>query len=191
MLPATETLHQQEVAPPTPLAIESFIPEDTALNSTKSTANTSTEPILQCNVATASIENMQAEIHHVEQLEQCQPIKEKIIILYSNVCLNAAKENCAMVAQLAQAVSQAQTGQAVEVPTIAMHVAGPSLPDTPMMSMATTAALLGHGASGITIAGALPLASLAFYHLAYLYPLLSGCVQVPGPCLFKAKNILE
>jgi hypothetical protein len=54
---------------PTPPAVEAFTPEETALNSTESTDNMGTQPLLQCDVATASMEEMQAEIHCLEQLE--------------------------------------------------------------------------------------------------------------------------
>jgi hypothetical protein len=69
MLPATETPHQQEVASPTPLAVEAFTPEETMQNSAKSTSDMGTQPLPQYNVAMASMEEMQAEIHCLEQLE--------------------------------------------------------------------------------------------------------------------------
>jgi hypothetical protein len=86
---------------------------------------------------------------------------------------------------------QVQTGQAADMPTIAVHIAGPNPLDAPTASAATATALLGHGASGAPIAGVLPPASLAPYHLAYPYPLPSGRVPVPEPRRFKAKNMLE
>jgi hypothetical protein len=48
---------------------------------------------------------------------------------------------------------QVQMGQAVEVPTIAVHVVGPNPPDVPSSSTATAASSLGHGASRAPIAG--------------------------------------
>ncbi len=62
-LSATETPHQQEVASRTPPAVEAFTSEETAPNSAQSTANMGTQPLLQCDVATASMEEIQAEIH--------------------------------------------------------------------------------------------------------------------------------
>jgi hypothetical protein len=96
-----------------------------------------------------------------------------------------------MVAVLVQTAPQTQTGQTAEVPTIMVHVMGPNQLDVPMTSAAIVAACLGHGANGALTAGALPPASLASYHLTYLYPLLSGPIQVPELRWFKAKNILE
>jgi hypothetical protein len=86
---------------------------------------------------------------------------------------------------------QVQMGQAADVPTIAVHIVGPNPPDAPTASVATATASLGHGASGASMAGVLPPASLAPYHLAYSYPLPSGRVPVPEPRRFKAKNMLE
>jgi hypothetical protein len=146
-----------------------------------------TQPLLQCDVATASMEEMQAEIHRLEQLKRCQQMKEKILTLCAKVSRVAAQEDCAMVAPL----PQVQTGQAVDVPTIAVHIAGPNPPDAPTANAATATASLGHGASGAPMVGVLPPASLAPYHLAYPYPFPSGCVPVPEPRRFKAKNMLE
>jgi hypothetical protein len=146
-----------------------------------------TQPLLQCDVAMASMEEMQAEIHRLEQLERCQQMKEKIFTLRSKVSRVAAQEDRAMVALL----PQVQRGQVADVPTIAVHIAGPNPPDAPTASAATATASLGHGASGVPMAGMLPLAALAPYHLAYPYPVPSGRVPVPEPRRFKAKNMLE
>jgi hypothetical protein len=170
-----------------PPAVEAFIPEETAPNSTKGTDDMGTQPFLQCDVATATIEEMQAEIHRLEQLEQRQQMKEKILMLRIKVSHIAAQEGCAMVAPLLQV----QTGQAAEMPTIAVHVAGPNPPDALTVSTATATALLGHGASGAPMTGVLPSASLTPYHLAYPHPLQSGHVPVPEAHQFKAKNMLE
>jgi hypothetical protein len=62
-LPVTETPHQQEVASPTPPAVKAFTPEEIALNSAEGTSNMGSQPLLQCDVATASMEEIQAEIH--------------------------------------------------------------------------------------------------------------------------------
>jgi hypothetical protein len=145
------------------------------------------QPFLQCDIATALLEEMQVEIHRLEQLEQHQQIKEKILKLCAKVRRVAADEDHTMVASL----PQVQTGQAAEVPTIAVHVAGPNPPDAPTVSAATVTASLGHGASGALMAGVLPPVSLAPYHLAYPYCLPSGRVPVPEPRQFKAKNMLE
>jgi hypothetical protein len=133
------------------------------------------------------MEAMQAEIHCLEQLEQCGEMKKKIIKLHAKVSCVAAQEDCAMVALLLQV----QTGQVAEVPTIAVHVAGLNLPDALTASAATVAASLRHGASGAPIASMLSPVFLAPYHLAYPYPLLSNHVPVPEPRRFKAKNMLE
>ncbi len=53
-----------------PPAVEAFTPEETALNSAEGTGDMGTKLLLPCDVATASMEEMQAEIHHLEQLEQ-------------------------------------------------------------------------------------------------------------------------
>ncbi len=86
---------------------------------------------------------------------------------------------------------QVQTGQAADVPTIAVHIVGPNPPDALMTSAATATVLLGHSASGAPMAGVLPPAFLAPYHLAYPYSLPSSRVPVPEPRQFKAKNMLE
>ncbi len=86
---------------------------------------------------------------------------------------------------------QVQTGQAVDVPTIAVYIAEPNHPDSLTASTATATASLEHGASRAPLACVLPLVFLAPYHLAYSYPLLSGHVPVPEPRRFKAKNMLE
>ncbi len=77
------------------------------------------------------------------------------------------------------------------MPTIAVLIAGPNPPDASTASAVTATALLGHGASGAPMAGLLPPASLAPYHLTYPYPLPSGCELVPEPRWFKAENMLE
>jgi hypothetical protein len=146
-----------------------------------------TQPLLQCDIATASMEEMQVEIHRLEQLERRQQMKEKILTLRAKVSRVAGWEDCAIVAPLLQV----QTGQAADVPTIAVHIAGPNPPDALTASAATATASLGHGASGALMAGVLPPASLAPYHLAYPYPLPSGRVLVPELRRFKAKNMLE
>jgi hypothetical protein len=143
--------------------------------------------LLQCNVATASMEEMQAEIRHLEQLERRQQMKEKILTLRAKVIHVAAHKDCAMVTPLLQV----QTGQAAGVPTIAMHIAELNPPDALTASAATATASLGHGVSGASMAGMIPPAFLAFYHLAYPYPLPSGRVPVPELLRFKAKNMLE
>jgi hypothetical protein len=130
---------------------------------------------------------MQAEIHRLEQLERRQQMKEKIFTLRTKVSFVAAQEDRAMVAPL----PLVQTGQAADVPTIAVHIAGRNPPDVPTTSAATVTASLGQGASGAPMAGVLPPASLAPYHLAYPYPLPSGRVPVPELRRFKAKNMLE
>jgi hypothetical protein len=122
-----------------------------------------TQPFLQCDVATTSMEEMQAEIHCLEQLEQRQQMKEKILTLHAKVSHVAAQEGRAMVAPLLQV----QMGQAAEVPTIAVHVTGLNPPDAPRASAATATALLGPGASGALMASVLSPASLAPYHLTY------------------------
>jgi hypothetical protein len=96
-----------------------------------------------------------------------------------------------MVAPLALAALQVQTGQVAEELTIAVHVAGLNLPDALMMRATTAAVLQGHGVSRAPIAGALPSVSLAPYHLTYPYPYFSGHVLVPEQRWFKAKNVLE
>jgi hypothetical protein len=150
-LPAMATPHQQEVASQTPPAVEAFTLEEIVPNSIEGTGNTGTQLFLQCNVATASMEEMQAEIHRLEQLEQRQQMKEKILTLRAKVSCIAAQEDCAMAAPLPQVL----TGQAAEVPTIAVHIVGPNPLDSPTASVATAAALLGHGTSRAPIAGAL------------------------------------
>jgi hypothetical protein len=130
---------------------------------------------------------MPAEIHGLEQLEQCQQMKGKILMLRVKVSRVAAQENRAMVAPL----PQVQTGQAADVLTIAVHITRPNPPDALMASTATTTASLGHSASVVPTAGVLLAASLAPYRLAYSYPLPSGCVPVPEPRRFKSENMLE
>jgi hypothetical protein len=114
-------------------------------------------------------------------------MKEKILTLRAKVNCIAAQENCVMVSPL----PQVQTGQAAEVPTIAVHIAEPNPSDSPMTSAATATALLGHGVSGAPMVAVLPPASLAPYYLTYPFPLPSGYVPVPEPRRFKAKNMLE
>jgi hypothetical protein len=133
------------------------------------------------------MEEMQAVIHRLEQLKRCQQMKEKILTLRVKVSCVAAQENRTMVTPL----PQVQTGQAAEVPTIAVHVMGPNPQDAPTASAETATTSLGQGASGAPIADVLPPASLAPYDLAYPYPLPSGHVLVPEPRRFKAKNMLE
>jgi hypothetical protein len=133
------------------------------------------------------MKEMQAEIHRLEQLKRCQQMKEKILTLCAKVSRVAAREDRAMVAPL----PQVQMGQAADALTIAVHIAGLNPPDGPTASAATATASLGHGTSGAPMAGVLPPASLAPYHLAYPYPLRSGRVPVPEPRWFKAENILE
>jgi hypothetical protein len=53
-----------------PPAVEAFTPKEIALNSAEGTGDMGTQPLLQCEVATASMEEMQAEIHRLEQLER-------------------------------------------------------------------------------------------------------------------------
>ncbi len=130
---------------------------------------------------------MQAEIHCLEQLERRQQMKEKILTLRAKVSRVTAREDRAMVAPL----PQVQTGQAADVPTIAVHIAGPNPPDSLTASAATATASLGHGVSGAPMAGVLPPASFAPYHLVYPYPFPSGRVPVLESCWFKAKNMLE
>ncbi len=52
-----------------PPAVEAVTSKETAPNSAKGTGDTGTLPFLQCNVAMASIEEMQVKIHCLEQLE--------------------------------------------------------------------------------------------------------------------------
>jgi hypothetical protein len=160
-----------------PPAVEAFTPKVTAPNSNKSTGDTGTQLFLQCDIATASMEEMQAKIRCLEQLEQRQQMIEKILTLRAKISRVAAQEDCTMVALS----PQVQTHQGADVPTIAMHVAGLNPPDEPAASTAIAAALLGHGVSGVLIAGVLPLASLAPYHPTCQYPLSSGCLPVPEP----------
>jgi hypothetical protein len=170
-----------------PLAVEAFIPKEKALNSAEGTGHMGTQPLLQCNVATDSLELMQAEKLHLEQLERRQQMKEMILTLRAKVSRVAAQEDCAKVAPL----PQVQTGQVADVHTIAVHIAEQIPPDMPTTSAATATASLGHGASGAPMTGVLPPASLAPYHLTYPYPLQSGHVLVQEPRWFKAKNMLE
>jgi hypothetical protein len=67
-------------------------------------------------------------------------MREKILALHAKVSRTAAQEDWAMVVPLVQAAPQVQTGQAVEVPTIAVHVAELNPPDAPAMSATTVAA---------------------------------------------------
>jgi hypothetical protein len=53
-----------------PPAVEAFTPEETALNSAEGTGDMGTQPLLQCDVATVSMEEMQVEIHRLEQLKR-------------------------------------------------------------------------------------------------------------------------
>ncbi len=86
---------------------------------------------------------------------------------------------------------QVQTGQAAEVPTIAVHVVEPNPPDAPMASAATVAALLGHGTGEVPIAGSLSRVFLTTFNFVYPYPLPSDRVPAPKPRQFEAKNMLE
>ncbi len=76
-----------------PLAIEAFTSKDTAPSSTESVGDTSTQLFPLRDIATASMEEMQAEIQCLEQLEQCQQIKEKILTMYAKVSRAAAQEH--------------------------------------------------------------------------------------------------
>jgi hypothetical protein len=114
-------------------------------------------------------------------------MKEKILTLCAKVSRVTSQEDRTMVTPL----PQVQMGQAADVPTIAVHIAGPNPPDAPTARTATATASLGHSASGAPMAGVLPPASLAPYHLAYQYPLTSGRVPVPELRRFKVKNMLE
>jgi hypothetical protein len=66
---AIKASYQQEVAFLMPPAVEAVTSKETAPNSAKGTGDTGTLPFLQCNVAMASIEEMQVKIHCLEQLE--------------------------------------------------------------------------------------------------------------------------
>jgi hypothetical protein len=61
-----------------------------------------TQPLLQCDVTTASIEEMQMEIHRLEQLERRQQLNEKILMLCAKVSRITAQEDHTMVAPLLQ-----------------------------------------------------------------------------------------
>jgi hypothetical protein len=95
-------------------------------------------------------------------------MKEKILILHMKVSRVAAQEDHTMVAPL----PQVQMGLAVEEPPIAVHIVGLNPLDALTVSSATVATSLGHGASRVPIAGVLPSASIAPYHLALPYFLL-------------------
>lgn len=111
--------------------------------------------------------------------------------MHVKVSCAAAQEDHAMVAPLAQVAPQAQTGQAVKVPTVAVHVGGLNPLDAPMMSAVIVTAWQGHGVSRAPPACALLSTSFTPYHLAYQYPLSSGRIAVPALHWFMAKNILE
>ncbi len=190
-LPAMEAPHQQEATSPTSPAVEAFTPDETAPNSAEGAGDTGTQQPQQCDLATASMGKMEAELHHLEQLQRHQQMQEKILTLRAKVSRVVAEEARATVAPPAQMAPQEQAGQAPAVPTITLQEAGPRPPDAPTMSATTAAAPLNQGVGTAPITGALPQGPYAPYTLAYPLPLPSGRVPVPEPRRFKAKSTME
>jgi hypothetical protein len=61
-----ELPHQQDAASPTSPAMEAFTLDETVLNSAEDASNTGTQPPQQCNLAMASMDNMEVELHCLE-----------------------------------------------------------------------------------------------------------------------------
>jgi hypothetical protein len=85
-----------------PLAVEAIIHEDIALNSIEGIDDMSTQPLSQCYITTASMEEMQTEKYWIKQLKQSQQIKENIFRLRAKVSCAVVQEDCATVTPLEQ-----------------------------------------------------------------------------------------
>ncbi len=76
---ATETLQQQEVAFPTLPAVEAFTPKETVPHSAETSSNAApqpTQPLQLCNVTTALLEALEAELRQLQKLEHWQQMNE-------------------------------------------------------------------------------------------------------------------
>jgi hypothetical protein len=74
-----EAPQQLEVASPTLPAVEAFTPEGTAPHSTEAVSDAApqpTKPPQPCDVATASLKELQAELKQLQELERQQQMKE-------------------------------------------------------------------------------------------------------------------
>ncbi len=184
-LPATEALQQQEVASLTLTMVEAFIPEETAPHSIEAASNVAsqpTQPPLPCDVATASLEELQAELRQLQELERRQQMKERIIALRAKVGCSSEAEGRATITALAPTAS---------LPTIAVHPAATVPLLEPAMSAFSAGISPVTGESSAPVWGAIPPMLQATYPFAYPYPLPPTRIPVPELCRFKAQTILE
>jgi hypothetical protein len=72
-LPATEALQQQEVASLTSSSVETFTPKETAQHSAEAASDAApqlTQPPQPCNITTVLLEELQAELRQLRELER-------------------------------------------------------------------------------------------------------------------------
>ncbi len=87
-LPATEALQQQEAASPTSPAVEEFTLKETAPSSTEAASDTApqpSQPPQPCDVVTVSLEELQAELRQLQELERQRQMKEQIYALRAKI----------------------------------------------------------------------------------------------------------
>jgi hypothetical protein len=125
---ATEALQQQEIASPPSPAVEAFTPEEIAPNGAEVASDAApqpTQPPPPCDVTTASLEELQAELRQLQVLERRQQMKELILALRAKVGRSSEAEGRATIAASAPTAS---------LPTIAVHPAATVLPFEPATS---------------------------------------------------------
>ncbi len=163
---ATKALQQQEVASLTSPAVEAFTPKGTAPQSTEAASNAApqpTQPSQPCDVVTTTLEELQAELRPLQELERWQQMKEQILPLHAKVSHSSKAEGRATITALAPTAS---------LPTIAVHPAATVPLLEPAMSVFSAGIPPVTGASTVPVWGAIPLMPQATYPLAYPYPLL-------------------
>ncbi len=160
-LPATEALQQQDVASLTLPAVEAYTLEETAPHSTEAASDEApqpTQPLLPYDVATASLEELQAELRQLQELERRQQMKELILALRAKVGRSSEAGGRATIATLASTAI---------LLTIAVHPAATVPPFEPVISAFLAGILPAIGASTVPMRGAIPLAPQATYPLSY------------------------
>ncbi len=69
-------------------AVEAFTPEKTAPNSAEVASDAalqSTQPPPSCDIATTSLEELQARLRQLQELEHRQQMKEQILVLRAKI----------------------------------------------------------------------------------------------------------